>query len=488
MSENTNNIGSRDQEWRKQLRDTKPAKVRIQIPRIHMTEENPETRRRNNVEVNKGLTKEQAMVEAQRCVDCPVPTCIKGCPVEINIPGFVKCIEKGDMMEAAQVIKLSSSLPAVCGRVCPQEKQCEEVCFYTKNLKKEAVAIGYLERFVADYEREHGSPAIPYVKPNGIKVAVVGSGPAGLSFAGDMAKLGYEVSVFEALHEIGGVLKYGIPEFRLPNAVIDYELEQLKKLGVKFETNVVVGRTITKEQLEDEGFKGIFVGSGAGLPKFMDIPGENLAGIYSSNEYLTRVNLMKAGSKGFDTPVAKPRNAAIIGGGNTALDAARTAMRQGAERVMIVYRRSLADMPAREEEIRHAKEEGIEFMCQTNPVKYIGNEKGQVKEMVVQKMELGAPDQSGRRSFAAIPGSEHTINVDVVVVSIGVSPNPLIPQSVSGLKVSKWGTIEVDENSMQTTIPTMFAGGDIVRGGSTVIMAMGDGKKAAKGMHEQLSK
>ncbi len=389
-------------------------------------------------------------------------------------------------MEAAKTLKETSALPAVCGRVCPQEKQCESKCIHLK-MKKEAVAIGYLERFAADYERESGQMSVPKTAPaNGIKIAVVGSGPAGLSFAGDMAKFGYDVTVFEALHEIGGVLKYGIPEFRLPNEIVDVEIDILEKMGVKFISNCIVGKTISYEDLHNDGFKGIFVASGAGLPNFMNIPGENLVGVLSSNEYLTRVNLMAAAHDFSDTPVVKGHNVAVIGGGNTAMDSVRTARRLGAERAMIVYRRSEEEMPARVEEVKHAKEEGVEFLTLHNPVEYIGDEKGRVKQMRLQKMELGEPDASGRRKPVPIEGAIKTIDVDQVIVSVGVSPNPLIPSAFKGLSVSKWGTIIVNDETMQSDISDVFAGGDIVRGGATVILAMGDGRKAAAAMHENL--
>ncbi len=478
----------RKQDWREELRKSMKAKERTDRTRVEMTELDPDYRSHNKEEVNCGLTSTQAVEEAKRCLDCANPTCMTGCPVEINIPGFIKNIERGDFLEAAKVLKMTSALPAVCGRVCPQEKQCEAQCFYTQKLSKPAVAIGYLERFAADFERESGQMSVPELAPaNGKKIAVIGSGPAGLSFAGDMAKRGYSVTVFEALHEIGGVLKYGIPEFRLPNKIVDVEVEILSKMGVEFLTDIVIGKTMSIEDLKSEGFEGIFVGSGAGLPNFMNIPGENLINVLSSNEYLTRVNLMDAANPESDTPVFFGRNVAIIGGGNTAMDSVRTARRLGAERAMIVYRRSEEEMPARIEEVKHAKEEGIEFLTLHNPIEYIGDERGRVKQMVLQKMELGEPDASGRRKPVAIPGATETIDVDMVVVSVGVSPNPLIPSSIDGLEVSKWGTIVVNEN-MQSAIPMIFAGGDIVRGGATVILAMGDGRKAAEAMDEYLKK
>ena len=478
----------RKQEWRETLRKSMKAKDRTDIPRVHMNELDAEYRSHNKEEVNQGLTAEQALTEAKRCVDCANPTCMNGCPVEINIPGFVKNIERGEFLEAAKTLKMTSALPAVCGRVCPQEKQCESQCFYTLKLGKDAVAIGYLERFAADYERESGQISIPEIAPsNGRKIAVIGSGPAGLAFAGDMAKLGYVVTVFEALHEIGGVLKYGIPEFRLPNNIVDVEIDNLVQMGVEFVKDCIIGKTITFEDLKEEGFLGMFVASGAGLPNFMDIPGENLINVLSSNEYLTRVNLMDAANPESDTPVTFGKNVAIIGGGNTAMDSVRTARRLGAEHAMIVYRRSEEEMPARIEEVKHAKEEGIEFLTLHNPIEYIGDQNGRVKQMILQKMELGEPDASGRRKPVVIPGATELVDVDLVIVSVGVSPNPLVPSSVAGLDVSKWGTIVVNEN-MQSSIPTIFAGGDIVRGGATVILAMGDGRKAAASMNEYLNK
>lgn len=477
----------RAQEWRVDIRNTIKTKERTSYTRVCMPEVDPVVRSRTYDEVNLGLTMELAMEEAKRCVDCVDPTCISGCPVEINIPKFIKNIERGNILEAAKVLKDTSALPAVCGRVCPQERQCEAQCFYTLRLNKESVAIGHLERFAADYERESGNISIPETAPaNGIKVAIVGSGPAGLSCAGDMAKLGYDVTVFEALHELGGVLRYGIPEFRLPNDIVDVEIDVLKQMGVKFITNVIVGKTISQEDLKAEGFKAIFIGSGAGLPNFMNIPGENLNGVMSSNEYLTRVNLMQAADPESDTPVQMGKRVAVIGGGNTAMDAVRTARRLGAEKAMIVYRRSEEEMPARVEEIKHAKEEGIEFLNLHNPIMYEGDEKHRVSRMLLQRMELGEPDASGRRRPVPIEGDTEWVDVDEVIVSVGVAPNPLIPSSFSGLEITKWGTIVVNQNTMQSADKTIFAGGDIVRGGATVILAMGDGRKAAKAMHEQL--
>ena len=478
-----NHTEERAQQWRVDLRNAMKPKERTDIARVHMPELNAEYRSHTRVEeVNLGLTPELAMQEAKRCLDCANPTCMQGCPVGIYIPKFVKQIECGEFLEAAKTLKETSALPAVCGRVCPQEKQCEGQCIHLK-MKKESVAIGHLERFAADYERESGNISVPKTAPNNnIKIAVVGSGPAGLAFAGDMAKLGYEVVVFEALHEIGGVLKYGIPEFRLPNEIVDVEIQNLQSMGVHFITNCVVGKTIAIKDLEDDGFKGIFVASGAGLPRFMNIKGENYVGIMSSNEYLTRVNLMDAASTDSDTPVFKGKKVAVIGGGNTAMDSVRTARRLGAERAMIVYRRSEEEMPARLEEVKHAKEEGIDFLTLHNPIEYLGNEQGRVTHMRLQVMELGEPDASGRRSPVEVPGKTELVEVDEVVVSVGVSPNPLIPQSVAGLEVTKWGTVVVNNDTMQSAVPIIFAGGDIVRGGATVILAMGDGRKAAAAM------
>ena len=477
---------SRDAEWRKELRKQMKPKERTAIPRVHMPELDPEYRSHSlKEEVNIGLSKEQAMTEAKRCLDCANPGCMEGCPVGIDIPRFIKHIECGDIIEAAKTLKETSALPAVCGRVCPQEKQCEAKCIHIK-MKEQPVAIGYLERFAADYERETNQISIPKIKEkNGIKIAVIGSGPAGLAFAGDMIKYGYDVTVFEALHEIGGVLKYGIPEFRLPNKIVDVEIDNLVKMGVNFIKDCIVGKTISVEELEAEGFKGVFVASGAGLPNFMNIPGENAINIMSSNEYLTRVNLMDAANPESDTPITFGKNVAVIGGGNTAMDAVRTARRLGAERAMIIYRRSESEMPARIEEVKHAKEEGVEFLTLHNPLEYIVDEEGKVKQVVLQKMELGEPDASGRRSPVAIPGATEVLDIDLAIVSVGVSPNPIVPSSIPGLKMGKWGTIAVNDE-MQTSIPTIYAGGDIVRGGATVILAMGDGRKAAAAMNDQL--
>lgn len=476
----------RKADWRVELQKSMKPKERTLIERCVMDELDPVYRATTRTEeVNKGLSVEQAMTEAKRCLDCANPTCMEGCPVNINIPSFVKNIERGEFLEAAKVLKSTSALPAVCGRVCPQEKQCESKCMHLK-MGGKPVAIGYLERFAADFERESGKMTIPECQPsNGIKVAVVGSGPAGLSFAGDMIKLGYDVTVFEALHEIGGVLKYGIPEFRLPNAIVDVEICNLEKMGVKFIKDCVVGKTISITELEAEGYKAVFVASGAGLPNFMNIPGENSINVMSSNEYLTRVNLMDASNPESDTPINKARNVMVVGGGNTAMDSCRTAKRLGAERVFIAYRRSEAEMPARLEEVKHAKEEGIEFLTLHNPIEYLADENGAVKQVRLQKMELGEPDASGRRSPVAIEGAIETIDVDMAIVAVGVSPNPLVPTSVKGLELGRKNTIAVNDK-MQSNIPTIFAGGDIVRGGATVILAMGDGRKAAECMHQML--
>lgn len=475
----------RDASWREELRKAMSAKERAMIPRAVMPMLDPAYRITCNAEVNEGLSEEQAVLEATRCLDCPTPTCIEGCPVGIAIPDFIKNIQRGHFAEAAAVLKRTSALPAVCGRVCPQERQCESRCIYNK-MKKEPVAIGYLERFAADREIANGATEASPRQSNGIRVAVAGSGPAGLSFAGEMSRLGFEVDVFEALHEIGGVLKYGIPEFRLPNSIVDAELASLRAAGVRFHTDTVIGKTLSYDDLIAQGFKGIFVASGAGLPRFMGIPGENYVGILSSNEYLTRINLMGAGTPGHDTPAPAGKRVAVIGGGNTAMDSVRTARRKGAERAMIIYRRGEEEMPARVEEIRHAKEEGVEFITLANPVEYLADERGRVRAVRVQRMELGAPDASGRRSPVPIPGAIDEIEIDLAIVSIGVSPNPLIPNSIDGLDVTNRGTIAVDE-TMKSSIATIYAGGDIVRGGATVILAMGDGRHAAREMAKKLT-
>ena len=480
-------LTDRNAEWRKALRASMKPKERTAIERVVMPELEPAYRITTRYEeVNKGLTKQMALTEAKRCLDCAKPTCVEGCPVNIDIPSFVKNIERGQFLAAAKVLKNTSALPAVCGRVCPQEKQCESRCIHLK-MNEPAVAIGYLERFAADYERESGNMSVPALEPsNGIKVAVVGSGPAGLSFAGDMAKRGYDVYVFEALHEIGGVLKYGIPEFRLPNSIVDVEIDNLRKMGVHFQTDCIIGKTITIDQLEQSGFKGIFVGSGAGLPNFMNIPGENLINVMSSNEYLTRVNLMDAANPTTDTPLNIGKKVLVVGGGNTAMDSCRTAKRLGAD-VTIVYRRSETEMPARAEEVKHAKEEGINFMCLHNPIEYVADENGAVKQAVLQVMTLGEPDASGRRSPVPVEGKTVTIDTDQVIVAIGVSPNPLVPKSIKDLELGRKNTIVVNEE-MQSSRPEIFAGGDIVRGGATVILAMGDGRRAAANMDKQLRK
>lgn len=485
-SESMDSLKDRNSQWRNDLRKTMKPKERMAIERVTMPELTPEYRvAHRKEEVNQGITLAMAQREAKRCLDCAKPTCTEGCPVNIDIPSFIKNIERGNIIGAARVLKNTSSLPAVCGRVCPQEKQCESRCMHLK-MNEPAVAIGYLERFAADYEREHGGGAAmnDEIKKNGIKVAVVGSGPSGLSFAGDMAKRGYDVHVFEALHEIGGVLKYGIPEFRLPNHIVDVEIENLKKIGVNFQCDCIIGKTISVEELKEQGFKGFFIGSGAGLPNFMNIPGENAINIMSSNEYLTRVNLMDAANPKSDTPINFGKKVLVIGGGNTAMDSCRTAKRLGAD-VTIVYRRSEQEMPARLEEVRHAKEEGIRFLNLHNPIEYIADENGCVKQAVLQVMELGEPDASGRRSPQPIEGKTLTVDADQVIVAIGVSPNPLVPKSIEGLELGRKCTIAVGDD-MRSSRPEIYAGGDIVRGGATVILAMGDGRRAAENMDKAL--
>ena len=460
------------------------AKDRMKISRQPMPEQDPNVRARNFDEVPLGYTPNMAKIEALRCIQCKNRPCMEGCPVEIDIPGFIALIAEGDFLGAIRKIKETNALPAVCGRVCPQETQCEELCVRGK--KGEPVAIGRLERFVADYERAAGSVAIPEIaKPSGKRIAIVGSGPAGLTVAGDLIKLGHEVTIFEALHIPGGVLVYGIPEFRLPKAIVAAEIDYLKRLGVKVQSSHVIGRIASVDELLSEGFDAVFLGLGAGLPTFMNIPGENYNGVYSANEYLTRSNLMKAYLfPEYDTPIVKGKNVAVIGGGNVAVDAARTAMRLGADNVYLVYRRSRVEMPARDEEIHHAEEEGIQFHLLTAPLKYIGNEKGWVTGMECQRMELGEPDSSGRRRPIPIPGSEFIKEVDTVVIAIGTGANPLVQSTTPGLETNKWGYIIVDEETGQTTKKGVYAGGDIVTGAATVILAMGAGRKAARAMHE----
>lgn len=455
------------------------------LKKVPVREQEPKVRATNFEEVCLGYNQEEAMEEATRCINCKNAKCIQGCPVSINIPAFIKEVKEGNIEEAYKIIGKSSALPAVCGRVCPQESQCEGQCI--RGIKGEPVSIGKLERFVADYALEHDIKPEKAETTNGHKVAVIGSGPAGLTCAGDLAKLGYEVTVFEALHELGGVLVYGIPEFRLPkHKVVAKEIEKVKELGVKFETNVVIGKSTTIDQLiEEEGFEAVFIGSGAGLPKFMGIPGENANGVFSANEYLTRSNLMKAFDDSYDTPIVAGKKVAVIGGGNVAMDAARTAVRLGAD-VHIVYRRSEEELPARVEEVHHAKEEGIIFDLLTNPTEILVDENGYVKGMKCVKMELGEPDASGRRRPVVIEGSEFEMELDTVIMSLGTSPNPLISSTTEGLEVNRWKCIVADEETGKTTKEGVYAGGDAVTGAATVILAMGAGKAGAKGIHEYL--
>lgn len=484
VKETIEQLTDRTSDWRKNLRQSMKPKERMAIERVVMLELDPEYRiAHRKAEVNQGITLEMAQKEAHRCLDCAKPACMEGCPVSINIPSFIKNIERGNIIGASRVLKNTSSLPAVCGRVCPQEKQCESRCVHLK-MNEPAVAIGYLERFASDYAAAEGYTEISRQTSNGIKIAVVGSGPSGLSFAGDMAKRGYDVHVFEALHEIGGVLKYGIPEFRLPNSIVDAEIDNLKKMGVTFTKDCIVGKTISIEQLKTDGYEGFFIGSGAGLPNFMNIPGENAINIMSSNEYLTRVNLMDAADPKADTPINFGKKVLVIGGGNTAMDSCRTARRLGAD-VTIVYRRSEAEMPARLEEVRHAKEEGVKFLTLHNPIEYLANDDGSVCKAVLQVMELGEPDASGRRKPQPVEGKTLTIDTDQVIVAVGVSPNPLVPKSIEGLELGRKDTIVVDE-TMRSSRGDVYAGGDIVRGGATVILAMGDGRRAAENMHRAI--
>ncbi len=461
-------------------------KDRMKVPRVSMPEQKPEVRRHNFQEVPCGLTEEQALQEASRCLDCPKKPCVAGCPVEVDIPGFINLVLEKDYAGAARKIKQTNALPAVCGRVCPQEEQCEVVCVTGK--KGRSVAIGYLERFVADYERDNKLVEIPQVAPpTGRNVAMVGSGPAGLTVAGDLIRLGHKVTIFEALHKPGGVLVYGIPEFRLPKAIVQAECDVLASTGVEFKNSTVVGKMDTVDELFEQGFDAVFIGTGAGLPNFMGIEGENLIGIYSANEYLTRSNLMRAyDPDGADTPIIRGKNVAVLGGGNTAMDAVRTSLRLGAGHAYIVYRRSEKEMPARIEEVHHAKDEGVEFHMLTAPIKFIGDDKGKVKAMECITMELGEPDASGRRRPVPMEGSNFIMEVDLVVVAIGNSSNPLIQATTPGLTTNKWGNITVNEETMETSRKGVYAGGDIVTGGATVILAAGAGKKAARAMHKYL--
>jgi len=458
-------------------------KERMQLPRQKMPEQKPEDRVRNFNEVPLGLTPELAIEEANRCIACPKPKCVSGCPVEVDIPGFIKLVQEGHFSAAARKIKETNALPAICGRVCPQDEQCEAVCVLTK--KYQSVGIGNLERFVADWEREHDEITIPKLAPaTGKKAAVVGAGPAGLTVAADLALLGHKVTIFEALHKAGGVLVYGIPEFRLPKAIVAKEVNYLEQLGVEINTSFVVGKLDTIDELLEQDFDSVFIGTGAGLPNFMRIEGENLKGVYSANEYLTRSNLMRGYAfPDYDTPIFSGKSVAVLGGGNTAMDSVRTAKRLGADKAMIVYRRSRTEMPARTEEIHHAEQEGIEFHLLTNPVRFIGDDDGWLTHMECVKMELGEPDSSGRRRPVVIEGSNFLVAVDTVVVAIGNSSNPLIPQTTPGLETNRWGNITVDERTMMSSRPGVFAGGDIVTGGATVILAAGAGKVAARAMH-----
>ncbi|MGI5959471.1 MAG: NADPH-dependent glutamate synthase [Massiliimalia sp.] len=456
----------------------------MSLYKIKMPEQDPNVRNKNFEEVTLGYTEEMAKEEATRCLNCKHKPCVAGCPVNVRIPEFIAKVAEGDFAEAYKIITSTNALPAVCGRVCPQESQCEGKC--VRGIKGEPVAIGRLERFVADWNMKHSTEKIEKPQTNGKKVAIVGAGPSGLSCAGDLARKGYEVTIFEAFHKAGGVLVYGIPEFRLPKAIVQKEIDKLSELGVKVETNMVIGKVLSIDELFEMGYQAVFVGSGAGLPSFLGIPGEGLVGVYSANEFLTRINLMKAYQEGYDTPIRHARAVAVVGGGNVAMDAARSAKRLGAEHVYIVYRRSEAEMPARLEEIHHAKEEGIEFMLLTNPTEVLGDEEGNVVGMKCVKMELGEPDASGRRRPQPIEGSEFVLDVDAAIMSVGTSPNPLIRSTTEGLEANKHGCLVVDEDTMKTTREAVYAGGDAVTGAATVILAMGAGKTAAKSIDEYL--
>lgn len=462
------------------------SKKKKDIPRQPMPEQEPDVRRRNFDEVPVGYTPETAVLEAERCLQCKKPSCVAGCPVSVDIPGFIGLIKDGDFTGAIRNLWPKNALPAVCGRVCPQEIQCEGVCILAK--KGDPVAIGNLERFAADQERKHGTGELPpKQKPTGKKVAVVGSGPSGLTVAGDLIVKGHDVTIFEAFHKAGGVLVYGIPEFRLPKEIVAQEVNFLERLGAKVACNAVVGRTVTLDELFEEGYDAVYIGVGAGLPRFMSIPGENLIGILSANEYLTRANLMKAYKfPEYDTPIPRAKDVVVLGAGNVAMDSARTAMRLGADRVRVVYRRSREEMPARAAEIHHAEEEGIELYLLTNPVEYLGDEKGRLTGMKCLKMELGEPDESGRRRPVPIEGSEFTMDCDLVIVAVGSGANPLLTQSTDDMRLNKWGYIEADPETGKTTKKGVWAGGDIVTGAATVILAMGAGRKAADSMHDYL--
>jgi glutamate synthase (NADPH/NADH) small chain len=464
----------------------KPAK-KPKTPRQKMAEQAPAERIKNFNEVPFGFSPAQAILEAARCIQCQKPKCVAGCPVNIDIPGFLTLIKEGRFIEAAWKIKEQNFLPAVCGRVCPQETQCEQLCVL--GIKDKPVSIGYLERYVADAEREAGEVRIPPRRPaTGKRVAVVGSGPAGLTVAGELAKLGHGVTIFEALHEPGGVLVYGIPEFRLPKAIVKAEVDYLKALGVAVQCDMVIGKTVSVDELLETGYDAVFIGSGAGLPQFMRIPGESLNGVYSANEFLTRNNLMRAYQfPEYDTPLIRGKRVATVGGGNVAMDSARTALRLGAEKSFIIYRRSRPEMPARVDEIEHGEEEGVEFHLLTLPLKILGDDQDFVRAMICQRMELGEPDESGRRRPVPVPGSEFEMAVDVVIIAIGNNPNPLIPQTTPGLAVQKWGGIIADENTGKTSRDRVYAGGDIVTGAATVILAMGAGKNAACAIHKELT-
>lgn len=492
MTMEENNLISRDSEWREELRKRFTTKERTAVPRVKMPEMDAAYRVRCDDEVNQGLSTEQAVLEARRCLDCPDPGCMKECPVSNNIPAFIKNVERRRFGDALKVLSLTTVLPAVCGRVCPQEKQCEHGCIYNK-MKKQPVAIGHLERFVADYNRELEESVAGLVPPApsapqapsyfaAIKIAVVGSGPSGLAFAGDMAKRGYDVTVFEALDRFGGVLKYGIPQFCLPDYVVDAEIEKLRARGVKFVKDTFVGKTLSYDQLQEQGFKGIYVATGAGKPRFMGIPGENLPGVMTANEYLIRVNFSHHEIYGQNVATLKQKRVAVIGAGNTAMDAVRAALRLGAEKAMIIYRRSEAEIPARQEEVRHAKEEGAEFLTLHNPLEYLADEKGLLRAVRLQRMELGEPDESERRTPVPVEGDIVDVEVDLAVVCVGFLPNP--PVSLPDVDLSRNGKILVDASSMKSSSPEIYAGGDIVRGAATVILAMGDGRKAAKSMAE----